>query len=140
MANRFDQKHEKKSIRLLITTLPTLAFIGLLILVLQAMNQVSSTTISKQQESLEKLPMADPKARAFRRFIYANAFECEVDKQGRLLIPANLKDAAKIDKELVTIGMLDRVEIWAKESYESSPEGGMLSAESFADFADKYQV
>ena len=53
MTNRFDQKHEKKSIRLLITTLPTLAFIGLLILVLQAMNQVSSTTISKQQESLE---------------------------------------------------------------------------------------
>lgn len=98
------------------------------------------TTWEKQEEVLAGLPMSDPKTRAFKRYIYANASECEIDKQGRILIPANLKLAAKLDKELVTIGSLDRVEIWAKEQYESDENGGKLSAEDFADFSDKYQV
>ena len=98
------------------------------------------STWKRQQKSLEELPMADKEARAFRRFIYANAFECEIDKQGRILIPASLKESAGIEKELITIGMSDRVEIWGRESFENSASGGQLSAESFADFSDKYQV
>ncbi|MDO5441341.1 MAG: division/cell wall cluster transcriptional repressor MraZ [Bacillota bacterium] len=98
------------------------------------------STWEKQEQVLAGLPMSDPKTRAFKRFLYANAFECEVDKQGRILVPNNLKLAAQLEKELITIGSLDRIEIWAREKYDNDENGGKLSAEDFADFSDKYQV
>ncbi len=98
------------------------------------------STWQVQQEALAALPNSDVKARALRRYIYQNAVECEVDKQGRVLIPQYLKSAASIEKDLVTIGMLDRVEIWAKERYDSDENGGLLSAEDLAEISDKYQV
>ncbi len=98
------------------------------------------STWEKQEAVLAGLPMSDPKTRAFKRFIYANASECEMDKQGRILVPASLKLAAKLEKDLVTIGSLDRVEIWAKEQYDNDENGGKLDAEDFADFSEKYQV
>jgi len=97
-------------------------------------------TWREQEKKLAQLPMSDPSARAFKRFFYANACECEIDKQGRILVPAGLKESAKIEKELITIGMLDRVEIWAKERFESDENGGKLNAEDFSSFADHYQV
>ena len=85
-------------------------------------------TWEEQQKQLSGLPKSDPQARAYLRYIYSNAVECEIDKQGRTVIPINLRQAAGIEKELVTIGMMDRVEIWAKEVYESDGQGGMLDA------------
>ena len=84
--------------------------------------------------------MSDPAARAFKRFIYANASECELDKQGRILVPANLKGAARLEKDIVTIGMLDRVEIWARESYDSDENGSKLNTKDFDSFSAHYQV
>ena len=42
---------------------------------------------------------------------------CEVDKQGRILLPANLREYAGIDKEVVSVGVYSRVEIWSKDRY-----------------------
>ena len=84
--------------------------------------------------------MSDPKARAFVRYFYANAVECEIDKQGRLSIPIKLKDQVEIVKDTVTIGLLNHVEIWAKEVYESAENGGQLDAADFEAFADFYQI
>ena len=98
------------------------------------------STWAKQEEILSSLPSSDPKARAYKRFIYSNACDCEIDKQGRILIPASLRAAVGLNKELITIGSLDRIEIWAKDKFEDSENGGKLSAEDFADFSDKYQV
>ena len=97
-------------------------------------------TWEAQAQKLAALPSSDPLARAYKRFIYASAFECEIDKQGRILIPANLKTAAGIEKDLVTIGSQDRVEIWSKQIYETSAQGAQISADAFASFSDKYQV
>ncbi|MBQ1887746.1 MAG: division/cell wall cluster transcriptional repressor MraZ [Firmicutes bacterium] len=97
-------------------------------------------TWEEQQKLLSTLPKSDPQARAFIRYIYANAVECEIDKQGRTVIPQNLKSLAGIQKDLVTIGFGDRVEIWGREVYESDEQGGMLSSEEFKDFSAKYQV
>jgi len=97
-------------------------------------------TWRQQEEKLAGLPMSDPSARAFKRFFYANACECEIDKQGRILIPANLKESAKIEKDLITIGMLDRIEIWSKSQYEGDDKGGKLNADDFSSFAEHYQV
>ena len=51
------------------------------------------------------------------RFFLAGAASVEVDKQGRILLPANLREYAGIDKEVVSVGVFSRVEIWSKERY-----------------------
>ena len=47
----------------------------------------------------------------------AGAAPCEMDKQGRTLIPATLREFAKMKKEVVLTGMADRIEIWSKEKW-----------------------
>lgn len=69
------------------------------------------------QEKLKTLPITNKDARSFVRFFFSGACEVETDKQGRGLIPQNLKEYAGIEKEIVSIGVLSRVEIWSKEKW-----------------------
>ena len=64
---------------------------------------------------LSELPMTDLAAQAVKRRLYASAAACEVDKQGRILIPANLRTRAGIGKEATLLGVGNRIEIWATE-------------------------
>ena len=52
------------------------------------------------------------------RIFLAGASECEIDKQGRILIPANLREFAKLEKEAVLVGVSNRIEIWSKDKWE----------------------
>lgn len=70
------------------------------------------------EEKLKNLPFTNKDARAFARFFFSGAAECEVDKQGRILIGANLREYANINKDVVVIGVGTRIEIWSKESWE----------------------
>ena len=70
------------------------------------------------EEKLKKLPLTNKDARAFVRFFFSGACEVELDKQFRGLIPQNLKEYAKIEKDIVSIGVLSRVEIWSREMWE----------------------
>lgn len=77
------------------------------------------------EAKLRTLPLANKDARAFIRFFFAGASECEVDKQGRILIPQNLREYASIDKDVYIVGVSTRVEIWDKygwENYSISPD------------------
>lgn len=76
----------------------------------------------KFEEKLMNLPVASKDARAFVRYFFSSAVECEIDKQGRLTVPQNLKDHARIEKEIVTIGVMSRVEIWSKQEWENYGE------------------
>ncbi len=69
------------------------------------------------EEKMKSLPLTNKDARAFVRFFFAGASEVEMDKQGRGLIPQNLKEYAGIEKEIVSIGVLSRVEIWSREKW-----------------------
>jgi MraZ protein len=64
------------------------------------------------------LSQDNPENRKKVRFIMGGASECELDKQGRILIPPQLKDFAEIEKETVIIGVFDRVEVWCASRYE----------------------
>ena len=55
-----------------------------------------------------------------QRYFLAGATECEVDKQGRILIPTKLRVAAGLDKEVVFVGVLSKIEIWSKERWEEN--------------------
>ncbi|MDT8901695.1 division/cell wall cluster transcriptional repressor MraZ [Anaeroselena agilis] len=70
------------------------------------------------ENKLKQLPLAKPEARAFVRFFFAGAAELEADKQGRVLLPANLREHAKLDKDVVVIGVSTRIEIWGKEAWD----------------------
>ena len=73
----------------------------------------------KLEEKLKTLPLTNKDARAFVRFFFAGACEVEIDKQGRGLIPQNLKEYAGIEKDIVSIGVLTRVEIWSKDKWNN---------------------
>ena len=69
------------------------------------------------EESFRNKPLTSKDARKFTRFFIAGACDCEVDKQGRILIPSNLREYAGIEKDVVSVGVLNRVEIWSKEKW-----------------------
>ncbi|MCQ2492348.1 MAG: division/cell wall cluster transcriptional repressor MraZ [Lachnospiraceae bacterium] len=70
------------------------------------------------QGNLKKLPIADPKARRYVRFFTSGSTPCEVDKQGRFLIPQTLRDYAKLKKEVIISWNIDKAEIWSKERWD----------------------
>lgn len=70
------------------------------------------------EEKLKKLPLTSKDARAFVRFFFSGANESEIDRQGRTLIPQNLIEYANIKKDIVSIGVSNRIEIWSKEKWE----------------------
>ncbi|MFA1818667.1 division/cell wall cluster transcriptional repressor MraZ [Virgibacillus oceani] len=85
------------------------------------------------EEKLKNLPLTKKDARAFTRFFFSGAVECEVDKQGRINIPQPLRNYAVLDKECVVIGVSNRVEFWASENWE---DYFSESEESFAEIAE----
>ena len=71
------------------------------------------------EEKVKKLPLAKPEARAFVRFFFSGAAEVECDKQGRVLVPNNLREFGGLDKDVVVIGVSSRIELWDKETWEN---------------------
>lgn len=70
------------------------------------------------EEKLKTLPMANKDARKFVRFFLAGAAQVELDKQGRILLPSNLRSFAGLEKDCALVGVGTRVEIWDKERWE----------------------
>ena len=83
------------------------------------------------EEKLKSLPLSDKNARNFVRFFLSGATECEIGKQGRFLIPNNLRTAANLDKDAIIIGVGTRLEIWNKETWEKCDEE--ISADEIAE-------
>ena len=72
------------------------------------------------EEKLATLPITNMNARKFTRFFLAGAATCEVDKQGRILVPGVLREFAHFDKDVVLIGVSSRIEIWSKDRWENA--------------------
>ena len=79
----------------------------------------------KLAEKLASLPIATANTRAFSRMMLAGAMDCELDKQGRVILPSYLKEFAKMQKKIVFAGLFNRIEIWSEElwnQYKSQTE------------------
>jgi MraZ protein len=79
----------------------------------------SEAGFERAQHELESRVFAGQAQRAVLRLFFANTARVELDAAGRVLLPEKLKKHAGIDKDVVVVGVKDRAEIWAKETWET---------------------
>lgn len=72
------------------------------------------------EDKIAKLPQFLDEVKALQRVFISSAVELPLDKQGRILVPANLRDFGGLEKETVLVGMTQRIEIWSKERWEKA--------------------
>ena len=85
------------------------------------------------EDKIRALPMS--KARNMQRFLFASAVDVEPDKQGRIVIPQNLREYAGLEKDIMIIGASVRAEIWDMNRWRQSCDG--LTAEMMAEAMDE---
>lgn len=84
-------------------------------------------------KKLSQLNDFDPKVREFKRYFLNGATPVEPDTAGRLLLPKNLMEYAGLDKDIVLVSAIDKIEIWDKTKYKQFFDN--FSPESFSDLA-----
>jgi MraZ protein len=92
------------------------------------------------EKKLTSLPMTSKNARNFVRFFFSGANECELDKQGRVSLPINLRDYANFDHEIVIIGLANRIELWAKEKWDNYMDDVEDSYEDIAEAMEELGI
>ncbi|MEG0314338.1 MAG: division/cell wall cluster transcriptional repressor MraZ [Erysipelotrichaceae bacterium] len=94
----------------------------------------------KMYQKLITLPSNKKEVRMFVRMLTSKAAECEIDAQGRILIPAPLIKEAGLEKDCIITGNLSKVEVWSKECWdeynEQSSEEFEKAAESIEDYGN----
>lgn len=88
------------------------------------------------EEKLNSLPITSKDSRTFVRFFFSGATECQLDKQGRISLPSNLRDYADLDKQIVIIGLSNRIELWAKAKWDNYIDD---AEDSYEDIAEKME-
>jgi MraZ protein len=85
--------------------------------------------------AISKLNDFDPKVREFRRYFLNGATQMEMDSAGRLLLPKNLTEHAGLEKDIVLVSALNKIEIWDKSKYKQFFE--TFTPQSFSDLANE---
>ncbi len=85
------------------------------------------------EQRTRALPLS--KARGLQRFLFAGAAQVEPDKQGRVLIPQNLREYAGLQKDVMVVGVSNHAEIWDKERWLQSAQA--LTADMMAEAMDE---
>jgi len=88
----------------------------------------------QQEDKLKKLSFTKKEARKFNRLYFSGAQEVTCDQQGRILIPGYLKEFADIAKDVIIVGVSNRIEIWSKQSWKEFYES---SKGEFEDIAER---
>ncbi|MBU1170386.1 MAG: division/cell wall cluster transcriptional repressor MraZ [Proteobacteria bacterium] len=76
------------------------------------------------------LASRSPNNSSIRRFFLGNAQDCACDKQGRILIPKNLRTYGGLDKDIILVGLVDHFEIWALDRWESENQQTISALQS----------
>jgi len=86
------------------------------------------------EQKFKAMSFTKTDARKFNRLYFSGAVEVVADKQGRILLPTYLKDFARIKRDVIIIGVSNRVEIWAKDQWQEFYQSNL---ESFEETAEK---
>ncbi len=73
-------------------------------------------------ERVSALSIGDPDVRLLRRMLFANATDLMLDRQGRILVPAELRTHAGLEREAIVVGMHSFIEIWSPEGWAAQDE------------------
>lgn len=73
-------------------------------------------------ERVSALSIGDPDVRVLRRMLFANAADLQLDRQGRILVPTELRSHAQLEREAVVVGMHTFIEIWSPEGWAAQDE------------------
>jgi MraZ protein len=73
-------------------------------------------------EKVSALSIGDPDVRLLRRMLFANAVDMQLDKQGRMLVPAELRTQAGIERDAVVVGMHTFIEVWSPEGWAAQAD------------------
>ncbi len=92
------------------------------------------------EDKLSSLPVTSSKARTLTRFFFSGAAECELDKQGRMSIPTNLRDFASLDTQIVIIGLSSRIELWAKNKWDNYLNAAEKSSDDISDAMEEVGI
>lgn len=84
---------------------------------------------------ISKLNDFDPKVREFRRYFLNGATQLDLDSAGRLLVPKNLTEHAGLEKEIVLVSAVNKIEIWDKSKYKQFFD--TFTPQSFSDLANE---
>lgn len=86
-----------------------------------------------QESRFRSLSFTKQEARRFNRFFFSGAAELNCDRQGRILIPPYLKEYAGIKRDVIVVGVSNRIEVWDKEEWKKIYEQGKDSYEQIAE-------
>jgi len=86
-----------------------------------------------QEAKFKSLSFTKQEARTFNRIYFSGAAEVSADRQGRILLPQYLKDFAEIKKDVMIVGVSNRIEIWAKDKWQEFYGNSRQSFESIAE-------
>ncbi|MBI5050159.1 MAG: division/cell wall cluster transcriptional repressor MraZ [Nitrospirae bacterium] len=89
---------------------------------------------NKLMEKIKEMPQTSDAVKYYKRRVIGSAVECEIDKQGRVLIPSALREDAQLSNEIVLVGQGHKVEIWDKKKYEEVADPSRLDKEMIKGF------
>ena len=93
----------------------------------------SESVWQKLEEKLRSLSFTKQQSRFFNRLYFSGASEIDIDSQGRVTVPAYLKDFAQIKRDIVIIGIADRIEIWDKDRWNNFYQDNKTHFEQMAE-------
>ena len=93
----------------------------------------SSDEFDRLKSKMDALSIANKDARQFARFFFAGACECEMDKQGRIMLPAKLRSYAELEKDVTVVGVSSRLELWNREKWEAEHSFDNFSPEELSE-------
>lgn len=91
-------------------------------------------------EKLGNMPVGESTTRSFVRLMLAGATDCEIDKQGRILIPDYLKEYASLSKNVVIAGLYNRLEIWDEKKWNDYKKAAEKNTDEIAEQLGKLGV
>lgn len=86
-----------------------------------------------QESKFKSIPFTKSESRKFNRLYFSGATLVECDGQGRILLPKYLKDFAEIKRDIMIIGVSNRIEVWSKESWQEYYKSSKGSYEEIAE-------
>ncbi len=91
----------------------------------------------KLMEKIKEMPQTSDAVKYFMRRVIGSAVECEIDKQGRVLIPSALRSDAGLNDEMVLIGQGNKIEVWDKKEFEGVAEPSELNNETIQGYKEQ---